>query len=78
MRNKLRLEKRTLGEIVFSTGDSALEASEREMALFDRELDSGGADLKRYVPSVDRIGFEDDYDLVAFDEELKSQGLIEA
>jgi hypothetical protein len=78
VRNKLRLEKRTLGEIVFSTGDSALEASEREMALFDRELDSGGADLKRYVPSVDRIGFEDDYDLVAFDEELKSQGLIEA
>ena len=78
VRNKLRLEKRTLGEIVFSSGDSALEAGERELSLFDRKLEAGSVDLGRYVPAVDRMGFEDDYDLVAFDEELKHGSRIEA
>jgi len=78
VRKKLKLENRTLGEIVFSTGDSALEASERELSLFDRELQAGEADFDRYLPSLDKIGFEDDYDLVAFDEELKQRGRIEA
>jgi hypothetical protein len=78
VRRKLQLENRTLGEIVFSTSDSAIEAGEREFALFDRELTDGEADFDRYLPSLDKIGFEDDYDLVAFDEELKQRSLSRA
>ena len=78
VRRKLQLENRTLGEIVFSTSDSAAEAGERELALFDRELTESEADFRRYLPALDKIGFEDDYELVAFDEELKQRGLITA
>lgn len=78
VRRKLQLENRTLGEIVFSTSDSAIEAGERELALFDRELTAGEANFDRYLPALDKIGFEDDYDLVAFDEELKQRGLVKA
>jgi len=72
VRAKLRLEQRQLGEVVFSTSDSTEEASKRDMALFDRALSDGDAKLDRYLPPVDRIGFEDDFELVAFDEELAS------
>ena len=78
VRRKLQLENRTLGEIVFSTSDSATEAGERELALFDRQLTEGEADFNRYLPALDKIGFEDDYDLVAFDEELRQRGLTKA
>jgi len=78
VRRKLQLENRTLGEIVFSTSDSAAEAGERELALFDRELTESETDFGRYLPALDKIGFEDDYELVAFDEELKQRGLIKA
>ena len=78
VRRKLQLENRTLGEIVFSTSDSAAEAGERELALFDRELTESETDFGRYLPALDKIGFEDDYELVAFDEELKQRGLINA
>ena len=78
VRRKLKLENRTLGEILFSTSDSAIEAGERELALFDRGLAEGEADFDRYLPALDKIGFEDDYELVAFDEELKQRGLIKA
>ena len=78
VRRKLQLENRTLGEIVFSTSDSAIEAGERELALFDRALTEDEADFDRYLPALDKIGFEDDYELVAFDEELKQRGLTKA
>jgi len=78
VRRKLQLENRTLGEIVFSTSDSAIEAGDRELALFDRELTDGEADFGRYLPALDKIGFEDDYELVAFDEELEQRGLKKA
>ena len=71
MRRKLRLDERSLGEIVFSTSDTAEEADRRDRELFDRALEEGDVDLGRYVPAVERIAYEDDYDLVAFDEELK-------
>jgi hypothetical protein len=70
VRRTLELEKRDLGEIVYSTADTALEADRRDMRLFDKALE-GSVDLGRYVPAVDRIDFEDDYALVAFDEELR-------
>ena len=71
----LELDKRTLGEVVFSTSDDALEAGERELALFDRQLAGDEASFDRYLPSVGKVGFEDDYELVAFDEELRQRGL---
>ena len=78
VRRKLQLENRTLGEVVFSTGDSVNEASERDMRLFDRELKGDEARFDKYLPATDRIGFEDDFELVAFDEELRSRGLAKA
>jgi hypothetical protein len=72
VRRTLELEKRDLGEIVYSTADTAEEAGERELRLFDRGLE-GDVDLERYLPSTDRVDFEHDYELVAFDEELRSR-----
>ena len=70
VRNKLRLENRALGEIVYDTSDSAEQAGERELSLFDRQLE-GDASLDRYLPTADRIDFEDEFELVAFDEQLQ-------
>ena len=78
MRRSLRLEGRSLGEIVFSTGDSESEAAARDLAAFDRELDGAGLDLMPYLPSPDRVAFEDDYAVVAFEEEMRARGVIEA
>jgi hypothetical protein len=75
VRNNLKLQNRQLGDIVFSTSDSAEESTDRDLALFDRELEGGDVDLNRFLPSTDGVGYEDDYELVAFDEELKSRGL---
>lgn len=69
MRKRLQLERRTLGEIVYDTSDSPEEATVRDLALFDRQL-AGDADLDRYLPAADRIDFEEDYEVVAFEEEL--------
>ncbi len=70
MRRHLRLEQRSLGEIVFSTEDDEADSGARDLELFDRELLGGGASLDRYLPAVDRVDYEDDFELVAFDEEL--------
>ncbi len=70
MRQKLRLDERSLGDIVFSTDDSSAEADARDLELFDRSLLGDDAKLDRYLPMVDRIEYEDDFELVAFDEEL--------
>jgi hypothetical protein len=78
VRRKLQLEKRSLGEVVFSTGDSAVEAGDRDLKLFDRELSRDEARFDKYLPATDRVGYEDDFDLVAFDEELRSRGLAKA
>lgn len=69
VRRTLELEKRQLGDVVYSTADTPEEADRRDLRLFDRALE-GSADLGRYLPSTDRVDFEDDYELVAFDEEL--------
>lgn len=68
VRRQLRLEERRPGDIVYSTADDASQAAERELAAFDREL--GRADVERYLPSPDRVGFEDDFEVIAFEEEL--------
>jgi hypothetical protein len=74
VRQRLQLDKRTLGDIVFSTSDTSERASERDLALFDGALEGRDVELSRYLPSADRIAFEDDYEVVAFDEQLKLSG----
>ena len=70
VRRFLKLEKRTLGDVVFSTSDSSEAAGERELELFDRELLGEEAELDAYLPALDRVDVEEPYDLIAFDEEL--------
>ncbi len=53
---------------MYSSADSPMEA-------FDRELETGDLDLSGYLPSPDLVGFEDDYEVVAFEEELKLRGV---
>jgi len=73
-RGSLRLDRRTVDRTVFSTSDTPHEASERDGALFDRALEGPSVDLEGYLPAVDRVGYEHEYELVAFDEELASPG----
>jgi hypothetical protein len=63
VRRRLQLEKREMGDIVYSTEDDDVAESRRDLAAFDRELG-------RYVPPVNEIAYEDDFELVAFDEEM--------
>ena len=70
IRRRLKLEDRKLGEVVYSSADSSVEASKRDQAAFDREL-AAEIDLTAYLPSPDRAGFEDEFEIVAFEEELK-------
>ena len=75
IRRELALEGRELGDIVYSSADSSKEASARDMAEFDRKLAGAEMDLSGYLPSPDRVGFEDDYEIVAFDEELRGNSI---
>ena len=70
VRRHLELEKRQLGDVVFSTSDSSEEAGERELALFDRELLGESSDLAAQLPALDRVDVEEPFDLIAFDEQL--------
>lgn len=68
VRRMLELDEQALGQIVYHTSDSPAEAGRRDLEAFDRALDeSRDADLGRYVPSPDRISFEDDWELVALE-----------
>ena len=67
-RRQLKLEEGDLGEIVYSTADTSAEATERDLASFDRELAAAEVDLGRYLPSPDKVGYEEDFALVANEE----------
>jgi len=73
LRQSLHLEGRRPGDIVYSSADTPAEADARDLAALDRELD-----LTPYLPAPDRIGFEDDYEVVAFDEELRRRQPVRA
>ncbi len=75
VRQGLALENRKLGDIVYSSADSSVEASKRDLDEFDRQLAGAEMDLSGYLPSPDRAGFEDDYEIVAFDEELRGKSI---
>jgi len=76
VRRSLKLESSRPGDIVFDTGDTAAEADARDRDLFDREI--GAGELKGYVPAPDRVDYEEDFEVVAFEEELRGRGLIVA
>lgn len=71
VRHRLALDEREPGAVVYHTGDSTAEAGRRELEAFDRELAG-------YVPATDRVGYEADYELVAFDEELERRRRVGA
>jgi hypothetical protein len=83
VRRKMALDQRGPGAIVYDTGDTALEASRRDLASFDRALAADGttpagaaagdASLLRYLPSPEGIGYEADFEVVAFEEELAAR-----
>ncbi|NNM35316.1 MAG: hypothetical protein HKO53_19730 [Gemmatimonadetes bacterium] len=72
VRRRLALDKGELGAIVYDSGDSSSEAAARDMAAFDRELASAEIDLSRYLPSPDRVGYEEDFAVVLEDERRRS------
>lgn len=77
-RRSLKLDKRKIGKIVYSSGDSTTEESAREMANFDRELAAAEMDLSSYLPSSGGVAFEDDYDVVAMDDALTQKEVARA
>jgi len=70
MRRKLKLQDQPLGKVIYSSADSPEETTKRDLAAFDRALEGGEPDFSRYLPSPHRSGFEDEYEVVAFEEEL--------
>ncbi len=70
VRRRLRLEDQEVGDIVYASDQTEEEAHARDLAAFDRELEPG-EDLTRYLGAPDRAGYLDEFELVAFDEELR-------
>jgi hypothetical protein len=62
-RSALRLEEGRVGRIVFSSDDTSVQASERELEEFDSEL-------RRRLSAPQRTGYRDDLELIAFDDRL--------
>lgn len=74
VRRKLELDRKSLGEIVYATSDTPEQAEARDARLFERALGPGERiDVDRYLPSPDRVGFEEDFEIVAFEEELRRE-----
>ena len=63
MRRQMKLQDQKLGEIVYSTADTAAEASKRDLKAFDRELARSGINLSRYVPAPGQTGYEEDFEV---------------
>jgi hypothetical protein len=68
MRRRRRFEEQRVGDIVYSSDQSDEDAHDRDLALFDEELE-GSVDLSRYLQSPERAGFLDDFEMVLSDPE---------
>lgn len=64
VRRGIKLEDWKPGQIVYSTSDSPEEEARKDAAAFDRELAGTDLKLSRYLPSPDRIGYRDDFEIV--------------
>lgn len=77
---------RGVGSIVYDSGDDAIQASERDLAAFDRELSRGaeaGATPDQddasqsdtlYLDDPERFAFRDELELAAMEEVMRSRG----
>jgi hypothetical protein len=70
IRRSLRLDRQVVGEIVYASDESREEADRREVEAFEREK-ARQEDLERYLQAPDRVEYFDDFELVAFDEEMR-------
>ena len=61
---KLGLDRQKLGRVVYSTSDESAAESERDRKAFDRELARADVSLSRYLRSPDRVGYEEDFEVV--------------
>jgi hypothetical protein len=77
LRQHLALDKQEIGEIVYSSDESREEADQREVEAFEREMERQ-KELERYLQDPDRLEYMDEFELVAFDEELKRGRRISA
>ena len=76
VRRSLKLEASRPGEVVFDTGDTEAQAGARELAAFDREIQA--RELRGYVPAPGKVDYEEDFEVVAFEEELRGRGFARA
>jgi len=70
LRDHMALEEQEVGEIVYSSGDSREEMDRREVEAFEREM-ARQEDMDRYLPDPHRVAYLDEYELVAFDQDLE-------
>jgi hypothetical protein len=70
VRDKLKLDTQEVGDIVYASDDTPEESDKREVEAFEREMARQDR-LDRYLYDPDRLGYMDDFELIAFDEELK-------
>jgi hypothetical protein len=66
LRRSLKLDEKEVGDIVFSTADSALEGSDRDLEAFDRALaePAPAVDVSGLVADVDKVRFEAEWERV--------------
>jgi hypothetical protein len=77
VRRHLSLQRQEVGEIVYSSDESEEESGRREVEAFEREM-SRQDELEAYVKDPNRLGYMDEFELVAFDEELRRGRAISA
>jgi len=70
VRRRLSLEAQEVGDIVFASDQTEEEGNERDLAAFDREL-KRPEELTRYLGAPERVAYMDEFELVAFDEEIR-------
>ena len=77
VRRHLRLGDQEVGEIVYASDESREEADRREVEAFEREMERQ-REMDRYLQDPDRLAYMDEFELVAFDDELKRGRAISA
>jgi len=66
IRRRLNLDDQEVGDIVYASDQTDEQAHERDLATFDREME-GKEDLTHFLQAPERVGYLDEFELVAFD-----------
>jgi hypothetical protein len=77
VREHLELETQEVGDIVYASDDTSEDSDQREVDAFEREM-ARQDELDRYLHDPDRFGYMDEFELIAFDEELKQGRALRA